>query len=1157
MATEHMSFSEKLQASYENLGESGQLDLYYQHGAGTYNQRPHINPLTNANEKHSPAFSLMRPNGGIRVRCHDFKSDKTYDLYDFLKETQGEGYARAVLGLNDDYVKPVPSKKTPPPAPLPRKSATIKKAEKLYRRSTEADQKVKDYLKSRSITTPLPPSIRSDGNTMLSIVTDADGNFQAVHQTALWETPDGKHKKLMFGPVGGGSVHLGEPVDGKLAICEGIEDGLSILQATGLPVWAALSAGGIKKLILPDSITEVLIFCDSDQVKHGNPDHPTSIVGQKAALVLAERLTNEGITVTIVFPVEQTSTPEKKDFNDLLVQDQTGQIIRNRLEIAVPYQPEVTPTAINVHEYPEIGVPVSDAKAPLKKVIADFFVEVKQPQNNSVEKTNEILQVGVQVDTAGGKSEEALKHVSQAIDDGLSGVIAVPQHKLSRDLHMRLSALTDPNNVNVWLGYEQPDPLAPRETMCRFPETITNIKKALGNIEDFCGSAKSPCPFKPGKNGESTHGDVCGYWRQRRDKNRKVWIIPSNMLSGDRPANIPNLDFLVIDEDFTHFMLNGTGGRYAITRADLLEPRTFPAREGFSPVMTETFANVALSRIQIYIDKLEHGHFSKDDLLDGNFLEACQKMEKLEWLLKKEIPKNIREMGDKEREETLESIATYNNVITKRVRFWKNLSAFLVGEEGKTPYLHWNGVDIRLAWKDEIHVKWKVPTLYMDATLNETIIRYWLPNLEVKARIKIEPTHVHRIQVSDMPFSQSAFVPNVNYKNHYQTQCNNAERFDRVQEVIAAQHRNKGDGNYDILTIAQKSLIEHTQEKHKTNPTWDTSCVGFEWQNNLRGIDKYKGISAEIVVGRILPRPEAIEFQTSIITGRVIEPIKGWYPKREKGIRMADGSVVPVMGEYHPDPDAEAVRWQICEGELIQAEGRGRGNRRTAKNPLTVYICTNVCLPLTVHEVVSYKDLMAMGTGVRLMAARGLIPDDWKGTAAVLNYGQVEDATKEAHACKVWFGRHPDEMARLGAFRESLNVSHLPKGSLLGECDTFNLDWVRVRYRLPDTRKSTSAWIDSTVDPVTHLKRFLGEGITILSIGKSVRSASMDVPIPPPTTEDSITLTDKQTVQLVGGCIECGETYEKMETDFIQLTGEAWAHQVCLDEWQDRKVHVG
>ena len=41
-------------------------------------------------------------------------------------------------------------------------------------------------------------------------------------------------------------------------------------------------------------------------------------------------------------------------------------------------------------------------------------------------------------------------------------------------------------------------------------------------------------------------------------------------------------------------------------------------------------------------------------------------------------------------------------------------------------------------------------------------------------------------------------------------------------------------------------------------------------------------------------------------------------------------------------------------------------------------------------------------------------------------------------------------------------------------------------------------------------------------VGKSVRSASIDVPIPPPTTEDSITLTDKQVVQPVGGCIECG-----------------------------------
>jgi putative DNA primase/helicase len=42
-------------------------------------------------------------------------------------------------------------------------------------------------------------------------------------------------------------VRLAEASD-ELGISEGIESGLSVQQATGLPVWAALSTGGLTGL---------------------------------------------------------------------------------------------------------------------------------------------------------------------------------------------------------------------------------------------------------------------------------------------------------------------------------------------------------------------------------------------------------------------------------------------------------------------------------------------------------------------------------------------------------------------------------------------------------------------------------------------------------------------------------------------------------------------------------------------------------------------------------------------------------------------------------------------------------------------------------------------------------------------------------------------
>jgi putative DNA primase/helicase len=52
----------------------------------------------------------------------------------------------------------------------------------------------------------------------------------------------------------------------------------------------------------------------------------------------------------------------------------------------------------------------------------------------------------------------------------------------------------------------------------------------------------------------------------------------------------------------------------------------------------------------------------------------------------------------------------------------------------------------------------------------------------------------------------------------------------------------------------------------------------------------------------------------------------------------------------HPDPVCEAIRWRICEGELMQAIGRARGVNRSADDPVDIDILADVCLPVTLNE---------------------------------------------------------------------------------------------------------------------------------------------------------------------------------------------------------------
>ena len=123
---------------------------------------------------------------------------------------------------------------------------------------------VETYLRSRAITVPPPPTLRfhpalkhRDGRTYPAIVAAVqagDRSITGIHRTFL--KVDGSEKadtldcKLMLGICSGGAVRLATagPV---LGVCEGIETGLSAMQESDVPLWAALSTSGIKALMLP------------------------------------------------------------------------------------------------------------------------------------------------------------------------------------------------------------------------------------------------------------------------------------------------------------------------------------------------------------------------------------------------------------------------------------------------------------------------------------------------------------------------------------------------------------------------------------------------------------------------------------------------------------------------------------------------------------------------------------------------------------------------------------------------------------------------------------------------------------------------------------------------------------------------------------------
>jgi putative DNA primase/helicase len=201
----------------------------------------------------------------------------------------------------------------------PGEAVRMARALAVWREARPADGTiVETYLANRGLALPSPRCLRFHPDcphpsgrrlpAMVALVDHCKRGPVGVHRTYL--RPDGSGKaadeaaKASLGPIAGGAVQLATIQPGRWTlIAEGIETALSVGQSCGLPAWAALSAGGIRNLVLPAEACMLLICADND----GNG------VGQRAANAAAERFLAEGRRVRIALP-----PISGLDFNDLL-----------------------------------------------------------------------------------------------------------------------------------------------------------------------------------------------------------------------------------------------------------------------------------------------------------------------------------------------------------------------------------------------------------------------------------------------------------------------------------------------------------------------------------------------------------------------------------------------------------------------------------------------------------------------------------------------------------------------------------------------------------------------------------------------------------------------------------------------------------------------
>jgi DNA primase len=150
--------------------------------------------------------------------------------------------------------------------------------------------------------------LRADGSShhcLVARVQNAAGETCAINRTFL--SRDGMSKadieapRRSLGSLSGGAVRLGQVRD-QVILCEGLEDGLTLHEWLGIPVWVALGTSNLAKIKLPLTVNSVIVAQDNDQA------------GAAAAEETAKVWFERGRVSSIMRPPSGF-----KDFNDVVM----------------------------------------------------------------------------------------------------------------------------------------------------------------------------------------------------------------------------------------------------------------------------------------------------------------------------------------------------------------------------------------------------------------------------------------------------------------------------------------------------------------------------------------------------------------------------------------------------------------------------------------------------------------------------------------------------------------------------------------------------------------------------------------------------------------------------------------------------------------------
>ena len=973
-------------------------------------------------------------------------------------------WARNWTGISADpstprpRVAPLPKAPGPDPEELAEQAAAIARACSFARTSQPLADTVGELYVTRERGIPVPPcgwpeAVRFHARAcrLLAVATLENGDVQAVQGVRL--TPEG-HKaqatpeqpvKITNGRQEGALVRLPawrtvahgpQP----LLLAEGPENGLSVWASTGFETWLVFGVGMFAKARLPAG--RQVVLCRDDDMQHSPADKAV----RKAVLEWRKA----GADVAVATPWD-SRRGDKSDFNDCIRADGTEAVTR-RIDLALHPLP-----------LPSHGAKIGEARQTLDTAVGAFFATAEAFDADMAKAIGDLPPVhGVRISVGAGKSHSARHHAVQLIHkmrtrgDRRSVVFAVPTHRLASEqeaLFKEVPHEGNPLRVATWRGRGADDPAVPGEKMCRDLDAVLDAQAiGLDPQSAVCrhkakGAEEKLCPFFA----------ECPYQAQRKER-ADIWLVPHELIYSSRPGAIGDIAALVVDESAWQDGLEGLGPRPIALAVDALGHADARPGDAKSPDWLTLQDHRAKARR--VLSELADGALPRAAFAAASFTAAdASDARKLE-LLRKLEPQMRPGMSKQERRALVKG-SEQNRIMLLRARFWRALERLLAdggpvqsgwaslatteGENGPVRELH-------LKARRSVKEGWQVPTLLIDALLDiDLVLPYW-PQATITAEIEAEAPHQLIRQVTDRAFSKAMLNPLDEEGTAARPDIarKKGRNLRTVHAIVTREACRFPAGK--VLMVAQKGA------KQALIDLGLPSNVETGHHNAVAGQDIWRDVQLLVVIGRTMPRTAAVERMAEALTGSAITPLDGQY-ERITGARLVAGrGLVACEVDRHPDPIAEAIRRQVCEGELVQIIGRGRGVNRTAANPLDVLVMTDVALPMPIHEEIAAADLDPTLPDL-MLAAGGIVFENYRHAAEVCPH-----LWSNWEAAKKAFSRH---QKGTNPYENTIHTGLSPSGLFLRRLD----------YQRAGERHSPAiAWFDPLLcpDPEAFLTEKLG-----------------------------------------------------------------------------------